>query len=73
MKFKKMTLLALMMTAGSEADSLYMTEDAFAKATDTSNKELFRVKGATHIQTYWVPEYVDKIAGKLADFYGKNL
>ncbi|MGM9580436.1 MAG: alpha/beta hydrolase [Anaerovibrio sp.] len=63
----------LLMIAGSEADSLYMTEDAFAKATGTSNKELFLVEGATHIQTYWVPEYVDKIAGKLADFYGKNL
>lgn len=61
------------MIAGSEADSLYMTEDAFAKATGTSSKELFLVEGATHIQTYWVPEYVDKIAAKLADFYGKNL
>lgn len=63
----------LLMIAGSEADSLYMTEDAFAKATGTSSKELFLVEGATHIQTYWIPEYVDKIAAKLADFYGKNL
>ncbi|MGM9540241.1 alpha/beta hydrolase [Anaerovibrio sp.] len=63
----------LLMIAGSQADSLYMTEDAFAKATGTKNKELFLVEGATHIQTYWVPEYVEKIATKLTDFYGKNL
>lgn len=63
----------LLMIAGSKADTLYMTEDAFAKATGTNNKELFLVEGATHIQTYWVKDYVEKIAQKLADFYCKNL
>ena len=46
----------LLMIAGSKADSLYMTEDAFAKATGTKDKELFKIEGATHIETYWVPE-----------------
>ena len=46
----------LLMIAGSKADSLYMTEDAFAKATGTKDKELFKIDGATHIETYWVPE-----------------
>ena len=45
--------------AGSKADTLYMTEDAFKKATGTNNKELFLIPGASHIQTYWVPEYVN--------------
>lgn len=63
----------LLMIAGSKADTLYMTEDAFAKASGTNSKELFLVEGATHIQTYWVKDYVEKIAQKLADFYVKNL
>lgn len=63
----------LLMIAGSRADTLYMTKDAFAKASGTQNKELFLVDGATHIQTYYVPEYVQKIAAKLSSFYGKNL
>lgn len=63
----------LLMIAGSRADSLYMTEDAFAKAAGTQNKELFLVPGATHIQTYWVKDYVDTIAAKLASFFTANL
>lgn len=63
----------LLMMAGSKADSLYMTEDAFAKATGTKDKELFKIDGATHIETYWVPRYVDAATNKLTDFYGKTL
>ncbi|EHP44496.1 hydrolase of the alpha/beta superfamily protein [Cupriavidus basilensis OR16] len=63
----------LLMIAGSKADSLYMTEDAFAKATGTQNKELFKIDGATHIETYWVPKYVDAAMGKLTAFYTKTL
>lgn len=63
----------LLMIAGSKADSLYMTEDAFAKATGTTDKELFKIEGATHIQTYWVPEYVDASMGKLTPFFGRTL
>ena len=47
--------------------------DAFAKASGTQNKELFMIEGASHIRTYWVPEYVDKAVNKLKAFYGKNL
>ncbi len=63
----------LLMMAGEKADSLYMTEEAFEKATGTKDKELFKIPGATHIQTYFVPEYVDKAVAKLTEFYGKNL
>lgn len=63
----------LLMMAGDKADTLYMTEEAFGKAFGTKNKELFLIPGATHIQTYYVPEYVDQAMGKLKEFYGKNL
>lgn len=61
------------MIAGSKADSLYMTEDAFKKATGTKDKELYKVDGATHIQTYYVPEYVEKISDKLTKFFNQHL
>lgn len=63
----------LLMMAGSEADTLYMTEDAFAKATGTKKKELYKIDGATHIETYWVPKYVDSAMGKLIQFYRQSL
>lgn len=63
----------LLMIAGNKADSLYMTNDAFEKATGTKNKELYLIDGATHIQTYWVPEYVNKAVTKLDDFYDNTL
>lgn len=63
----------LLMMAGSNADSYYMTEDAFKKATGTNDKELFLIPGATHIQTYYVPEYVEQAMNKLNEFFGKYL
>lgn len=63
----------LLMIAGEKADSLYMTQDAFAKATGTADKKLFLIPNATHIQTYYVPEYVDMAAGKLVKFFGEKL
>lgn len=63
----------LLMVAGSKADSFYMTEEAFQKATGTTDKELFLIPGATHIQTYYVPEYVDRAVNKLVEFFGKRL
>lgn len=63
----------LLMMAGSKADTLYMTEDAYKKATNAASKELFLIDGATHIQTYWKPEYVKVALGKLKNFYAKTL
>jgi len=63
----------LLMMAGSEADTLYMTQEVFKAATGTDNKELFLVKGARHIETYWAPEYVNQEVSKLVNFYGKYL
>lgn len=63
----------LLMIAGDKADSLYMTEEAFKLATGTKDKELFKIPGATHIQTYYVPEYVNQSVDKLTAFFGRTL
>ena len=63
----------LLMIAGSKADSLYMSEDAFAKATGTKDKELFKIENATHIETYWVPRYVNAALDRLVTFFGRTL
>ncbi|HRN71732.1 MAG TPA: alpha/beta hydrolase [Ginsengibacter sp.] len=63
----------LLMIAGSKADTKYMTDEAFAKAINAKNKELFVIDGATHIQTYWKPEYVSQAVNKLVSFYQQNL
>lgn len=63
----------LLMIAGKNADTLYMTEQCLSKASGTDRKELFLVPGATHIQTYFVPEYVAQITDKLTQFFDANL
>lgn len=63
----------LLMIAGSKADTYYMTDQAFNLATGTDEKELYLITGATHIQTYYVPEYVRQAMNKLNGFFGKNL
>jgi len=63
----------LLMIAGSKADTKYMTDEAFEKATNAKNKELFLIDGATHIQTYYKPEYVSQAVNKLNSFYQTNL
>ena len=59
--------------AGEIADSRYMSEEAFAKASRTADKELFIVPGATHIRTYFVEEYVDQISAKIKAFFTERL
>jgi fermentation-respiration switch protein FrsA (DUF1100 family) len=61
----------LLLIAGSEADTLYMSEDAFAKAKEP--KELHLIDGASHIDLYWNPDYVPQVADKLTGFFTKNL
>ncbi len=63
----------LLMIVGSKADTKYMTDEAFAKVTNAKNKELVLIDGATHIQTYWKPEYVSQITSELIKFYQANL
>lgn len=63
----------LLMMAGSAADTFYMTEGCFSKATGTVDKEMFLIPGAKHINTYFVPEYVEQVVNKLTDFFGNKL
>lgn len=63
----------LLMMAGSAADTFYMTEKVFAAATGTADKELFLIPNATHIETYWKPEYVEQAVRKLVSFFGNKL
>ncbi len=63
----------LLMMAGSIADTFYMTEQCYAKATGTNDKELYLIPGATHIKTYYVPEYVEQAVKKLTEFFGNRL
>lgn len=72
--FDHLELLAprpLLMIAGSKADSFSYSQDAYDRARQP--KELYVVDGASHIQLYWKPEYVEQVSGKLADFFRKNL
>jgi hypothetical protein len=63
----------LLMIAGSKADTLYMTEDAFKRATATPDKKLFLLEGATHIETYWKAKYVDQATEVLTQFFDTQL
>lgn len=62
----------LLMIAGSKADTKYMTDEVFAKATHARTKELFLIEGATHIETYWKAPYVSQAVNKLVNFYQAN-
>ena len=61
----------LLLIAGSEAQSLYFSEEAYEKAKEP--KELFVVKGAAHFDMYDKPEFVTPSIDKLTDFFNKNL
>lgn len=63
----------LLMIAGSNADTFYMTEQCYSRAIGTQDKELFLIPGATHIKTYYVPEYVDQVVSKLTEFFNSKL
>lgn len=59
----------LLLIVGSQADTKYMSEDAYHMAISTQEKELYEIKNATHIQTYYVKEVVDEAINKLDIFY----
>ena len=63
----------LLMIAGSKADTLYMSKQAFEKATGTKDKRLILIDGASHIETYWKQPYVNQISGELTKFFKKEL
>lgn len=62
----------LLIISGSKSDSDYMSREAFIKA-GTKDKEYYQINGASHIQTYYVPEYVEDAVNKLNEFFGNKL
>lgn len=63
----------LLMISGDISDTRYMTDAVFEKATGTSDKELYLIPGANHIETYWKEDYVKLELEKLLEFFGKKL
>ncbi|MCI8468658.1 MAG: alpha/beta hydrolase [Eggerthellaceae bacterium] len=63
----------LLMMMGSRADTGYMTIDCYERAVNAPVRELLEIPGATHIQTYWKPEYVEQATAKLVAFLGEHL
>ena len=59
--------------AGKDADTRYMTDAVFDRATGVSHKERFLIDGATHIETYWKEPYVTQEADKLIEFFERYL
>lgn len=63
----------LLMIAGESADTRYMTDAVFNKATEAHNKERYLIEGATHIDTYWKEPYVTLESEKLIAFFNRTL
>ncbi|TCM93232.1 hypothetical protein EV294_107183 [Paenibacillus sp. BK033] len=61
----------LLMIAGTQAVTSWMTTEAFAKANEP--KELYWLDGATHVDTYDKDEYVTPAVSKLSAFFRGNL
>ncbi|QZY51773.1 alpha/beta hydrolase [Leucobacter tenebrionis] len=62
----------LLVVAGSNAGSLWMSTELHGRAR-VAGKEFMLVDGATHMALYDVPEYVDPVAAKAAEFFGTHL
>lgn len=61
----------LLMIAGTEADTRYFSELAVSRANEP--KELFLIEGASHIDLYDKPEYVNPAIEKLSSFFAAHL
>ncbi|MCR8928813.1 alpha/beta hydrolase [Priestia megaterium] len=68
-KFLTQPFLAI---AGSEADTLYFSEEAVKKAA-SQNKELFIIDGATHVALYDIRANVNPAIEKLDEFFTESL
>ncbi|MGO9977553.1 MAG: hypothetical protein ACLP01_33125 [Solirubrobacteraceae bacterium] len=61
----------LLMIAGTDADTRYISEEAIAKAAEP--KELFLIEGATYIGLYDRDEQVTPAVAKLTEFFHEHL
>ncbi len=62
----------LLIVVGSKSDAYYLSERAINKAA-TKDKELFVIDGATHVDMYDKPQYVDQAIKKLTVFFNTKL
>ncbi|WP_414694842.1 alpha/beta hydrolase [Paenibacillus sp.] len=62
----------LMLISGDISESRYYSERAYEKAV-TSDKELVLVEGATHVDMYDVPQYVNQAVTKLTTFFSEKM
>jgi fermentation-respiration switch protein FrsA (DUF1100 family) len=57
--------------AGSDADTLYYSEEVIEKAAEP--KELFLIKGSTHVDLYDKLEYINPAIEKMDAYFTENL
>ncbi|MDR9182473.1 alpha/beta hydrolase [Burkholderia multivorans] len=62
----------LQLVAGSEAGSLWHSQDLLEKAAST-DKHLHVIRGGTHMSLYDTPEQMREAVSTLAPFFGKHL
>lgn len=62
----------VLLVVGESADSEWQTE-RFYKALPGKDKEVFTIAGASHIEMYDKPEYVNPAVEKLAEFFVRTL
>jgi uncharacterized protein len=61
----------ILMVVGGKADTKFWSDEVYAKAQEP--KELFVVEGATHIDMYDRPQYVEPAVVKLSKYFQKYL
>ena len=61
----------LLFIVGERAVSAYFSEDAYSKAAEP--KEMFVIPGASHVDLYDVPQYVNQSLNKLDAFFKQYL
>ena len=59
------------MIVGEKADTKFWSDEVYAKAQQP--KDLFVVKGATHMDMYDKPQFVSPAVAKLNDFFSQRL
>ena len=61
----------ILLIVGSKADTLYYSQDCYNKALEP--KEIFAIDGASHVDLYDKPEFVNQAVEKLVSYFRKYL
>lgn len=68
----KLLTQPLLMIVGEQSDTTYQSQSVIERAAST-DKELFKIPGATHVSLYDVEDHVSPALEKLATFFGEKL